>query len=151
MAPVKKPKPILQPHYLRAWRDFRDVSQETAAVAIGVERGSLSKIESGQVPYKQHYVEGLAALYRCTVGDLLSVDPTAPRPPITTEPEILSFLSRIEGLTERDISIAFGVIQNALAARQAGSAPSVSRDQQPSSTRPREEEPSRPRSQRSSA
>lgn len=75
MAPVKKPKPILGAHFIRAWRDFRDVSQEAAAAAINVERGSLSKIENAKVPYQQQHVEGLARLYRCRPSDLIGTDP----------------------------------------------------------------------------
>ena len=43
MAPVKKPKPILGSHHLRAWRDFRD-----AAIAIGEVVRCLKAIQAGK-------------------------------------------------------------------------------------------------------
>lgn len=77
MAPVKKPKPSLGEHYLRAWRDFHGISQEDAAAAINVERGTLSKIENAKVPYQQQYIEGLAKLYKCSPAALIGTDPSS--------------------------------------------------------------------------
>lgn len=48
---------------------------------------------------------------------------------IQGDAEILATLSRIEGLSENDITIAYGVIRNSLLARRALREPSESRDQ----------------------
>lgn len=61
---------------------------------------------------------------------------------IQTEEEILAFLGRIDGLSDYDIDLAFGVIRNALAARRAGQAPSADRDRQSPASRHREPTPS---------
>lgn len=41
-----------------------------------MSRGNLSKVENGEVPYKQDLLEQLAELYNCTAGDLIMRDPT---------------------------------------------------------------------------
>src|SRR5581483_5537757 len=75
MAPVKKPPHRRSRHFLKEWRDFRDISQEEAADRAGISRSSLSKIESGRVPYNQDLLERLAVVYRCTPDDLIAVAP----------------------------------------------------------------------------
>lgn len=77
MAPVKKPKPILGKHYLKEWREAKGVGQQEAATAIALSRTMLSKIENGENPYQQQYVEGLARLYRCSPAELIGTDPHA--------------------------------------------------------------------------
>jgi transcriptional regulator with XRE-family HTH domain len=81
MAPVKKPLHKRQPHFLRQWRNFRKLSQDTAADRVEVDRSTLAKIELGQVPYNQDILERLALAYGCDVTDLLTVDPLKPDPP----------------------------------------------------------------------
>lgn len=78
MAPVSKPKADLGEHFLREWRDHREIGQQQAADAINVSRTLLSKIENSQSPYLQPQIEGLANLYRCKPADLLGTDPTKP-------------------------------------------------------------------------
>ncbi|WP_210253106.1 helix-turn-helix domain-containing protein [Beijerinckia sp. L45] len=88
MAPIKKPQHNREKHFLREWRDYRELSQEDAADRAMVSRPTLSKIESGKVPYNQDMVERLAQAYGCTVADLLGRDPNAqPRIPIFDLPE----------------------------------------------------------------
>lgn len=62
-------------------------------------------------------------------------------PPITTDAEVLRLLSRIEGLSETDITLAFGVIRNSLDARRAARAPSASHGQLQDASPRRELEP----------
>jgi transcriptional regulator with XRE-family HTH domain len=100
MAPVTKPKPVLGAHYLRAWRDYRDIRQQVAADAINVSRELLSKIEAFKSPYSQPQIEGLAKLYRTTVAELLVFDPTVPEPKISGETNIRKHLARIDGLPD---------------------------------------------------
>jgi len=79
-------------------------------------------------------------------------DPTASKQgPITTEPEILAFLSRIDKLSESDITVAFTVIKNALDAKRGAPEPSGSHDQPQLANLPRGSKPSRRRPQQSDA
>lgn len=72
--PTKKPEG-LRPTFLRAWRDKKQLSLETAAEHFGMTHGQLSKIERGKSPYNQRLLEAAAKLYDCTVLDLLSREP----------------------------------------------------------------------------
>jgi len=73
--PSKKKTDELQPTKLRQWREFRDLSLESAADVFGITHGQLSKIERGKSPYNQRLLEKAADLYRCTVIDLLARAP----------------------------------------------------------------------------
>lgn len=75
MPKVRKPTPSLGRTFLREWRTFRELTQEKVAEAVGVNRAHISKIENGRAAYNQPLLEKLAALYRCTPGDLLDRDP----------------------------------------------------------------------------
>lgn len=75
MAPVKKPKPFLGKHYLQEWRELKGIGQQEAATAINLSRTMLSKIENGENPYQQQYVEGLARFYKCSPSELIGKDP----------------------------------------------------------------------------
>lgn len=65
--------------FLREWRKFRHLSQEQAAPELEVTQGTLSKIERGDIPYNQDFLELAALLYDCDERELLSIDPRAPR------------------------------------------------------------------------
>jgi len=108
MAPVKKPRAILGAHYFRAWRDFRGINQEDAASAINVERGTLSKIENGKVPYQQQYVEGLARLYACRPSDLIGINPV--RTPTTPEEQLRAALLSF-GVDAEDLGRAVSAVK----------------------------------------
>lgn len=114
MAPVKKPKPNLGTHFLRKWRDHRGIGQQAAADAINVSRELLSKIEGMKSPYLQPQLEGLAALYECSVADLLTTDQTnvASSPETRLRSALLSF-----GLDADDLGGAVGMIRGFLAGR----------------------------------
>lgn len=72
----KKKAEDLQPTHLREWREFRDLSLESAAETFGITHGQLSKIERGKSPYNQRLLEKAAGLYKCSVVDLLTRGPT---------------------------------------------------------------------------
>lgn len=77
MAPVPKPRPKRRT-FLREWRVFRNLSQETAASRMGIDRTTLSKIERGKVPYDQALLERAADAYACEPADLIMRDPKSP-------------------------------------------------------------------------
>ena len=68
-----------QSTFLRNWRKFKKLSQEAAAESLEIKQGTLSKIERGQLPYNQDFLEKAALVYGCDASDLLAVDPLAPR------------------------------------------------------------------------
>lgn len=116
-------------------------TQEKLAAEAGISTTAVHNLEAGKNGFTDKTLAALANALSCRPADLLlPVD--SPSNAITTEPEILSFLARIEGLSERDITTAFAVIKNARDARRAGSAPTESRGQpQPANPR-RVSEPS---------
>jgi transcriptional regulator with XRE-family HTH domain len=78
MPPVKKPFHARAKTFLRAWRDFRKLSQEKAAGAADIDRTTLGRIEKGKAPYSQDILEKLAVAYQCSPADLISTEPGAP-------------------------------------------------------------------------
>ena len=79
MVSVKRRKRRRFHTYIRAWRDFRGLTQDRAAERIGMSRENYSKIESGKVPYNQDFLELCALAFDCTTGDLLTRDPNIER------------------------------------------------------------------------
>jgi transcriptional regulator with XRE-family HTH domain len=75
MPPVAKPTRPLGRHFLRQWRKYRDLSQERAAERIGMDRGNLSKIERGLVPYDEMFLAAAAEAYQCEPQDLIMRNP----------------------------------------------------------------------------
>lgn len=70
-------------HYLREWRKYRGLSLRKLAERMESEPGiqltshaNLGRIELFQQPYTQEILEAAAVALDCTVGDILSVDPT---------------------------------------------------------------------------
>lgn len=57
------------------------LSQEKAAERMGIEQGTLSKIERGVLPYNQDFLELAALAYGCDPEDFLSIDPLKPDAP----------------------------------------------------------------------
>lgn len=142
MAPVAKPKPILGPHHLKAWREFRDIRQQVAADAITVSRELLSKIETQKSPYSQSQLEGLAKLYRVSVADLLMVDPLGPGPKVSGDMNVRKHLAMIDGLPEAAIDTLMVFISGYLRGGEQ-SQPDQPHGQSEPASRRREEEPSR--------
>jgi transcriptional regulator with XRE-family HTH domain len=71
-----------QPTHLKAWRKHRDLSQakfiEKLAELTGydISEGQLSRIERGEQPYNQDFMEAAAIVLRCDIADILRIDPT---------------------------------------------------------------------------
>jgi transcriptional regulator with XRE-family HTH domain len=70
------PPPSRKPTFLREWRKFRKMSQAVACERMGiVKQGTLSKIERGELPYNQDFLEQAALAYGCDAVDLIAVNP----------------------------------------------------------------------------
>lgn len=83
MAPIAKPKPVLERTFIREWRLFRqkeaenksDYTMEAIAPLANMSRSNLNKIELGETPYQQQHLEALAKIYACSAADLVARDP----------------------------------------------------------------------------
>jgi transcriptional regulator with XRE-family HTH domain len=67
-----------QPHYIKEWRKFRDLTQEQFAERVGVTKSYVSKIESGKRRYDQPFLEAAAVVLQCAPADLIIRNPTDP-------------------------------------------------------------------------
>jgi len=63
-------------HFLREWRDFRNLSQEQVAGRVGLSVPQISKLENGKQGYRQDTLENFAHAYDCEAADLLRPPPT---------------------------------------------------------------------------
>jgi transcriptional regulator with XRE-family HTH domain len=72
---VPKNQP-LRPTQFRAWRKFRDLTQQQVADRIGTTKTRVSRKEAGKEPYDQYYLEALAAALNADVTSLLARDPS---------------------------------------------------------------------------
>ena len=64
--------------FLREWRKHRNLSQEALAGRLDINSGTLSRIERGEVPYNQRFLEAVADALGCEPADLIMRDPTDP-------------------------------------------------------------------------
>ncbi|RMF02469.1 MAG: XRE family transcriptional regulator [Alphaproteobacteria bacterium] len=113
MPPVKKHKPHRSRTYLRAWRQYRHLTQEQAAGRIGCDRTTLSRIESGKVPYNQDFLEAAALAYNCEVWELLMSDPHK-------EGAIVDVAHMLRRADPEDRAKIIGFAQGILEAKKAG-------------------------------
>lgn len=67
-----------QSHYIKEWRKHRGYNQDQLAERIGIDRGYLSKIESGKRRYDQPFLEAAAEALQCAPADLIVRDPRDP-------------------------------------------------------------------------
>ena len=63
--------------YLKQWREFRGLSQEALGEQMGkgTSGASVSRVENGETPYTQDWLEAAAEVLGCTPADLISRDP----------------------------------------------------------------------------
>jgi transcriptional regulator with XRE-family HTH domain len=62
---------------IRQWRKFRGLTMDAFAERLGVSTIVVSRIERGQQPYRQDFLERAAEVLRCEPADLIVRDPTA--------------------------------------------------------------------------
>ena len=70
--PRQKTKPR---HFIKAWRQYRHLTQEQLAERIGVTPGNVSHLENGHQNYTQPMLEAIADALQCTPADLLMRNP----------------------------------------------------------------------------
>ena len=87
-----KPFPRFKPPYIREWRQAKGLSLEFVAHNVPMDKGNLSKVERGHLPYSQEMLERLAEILGTEAGNLVSRDPTK-------EGKVLDLVQR---LNERD-------------------------------------------------
>lgn len=63
--------------FIAAWREHRGLTQDQLAERLESSKASISRIESGQQPYTQDFLEAAAAALRTDVASLLMRDPTS--------------------------------------------------------------------------
>lgn len=73
---IAHPKKPRRRTFLKQWREKAGLNQETAADRIGITQGQLSRIERGDSPYNQDFLEAAAVAYQCEPADLLMRDPS---------------------------------------------------------------------------
>ena len=64
-------------NYLRAWREFRKMTQEQLADAVGTDKGVISLLESGSRGLSPKWLRRLAPVLQTTPGHLLDHDPNS--------------------------------------------------------------------------
>lgn len=72
----QKPYPRFKPPYIRQWRQMKGYSLEHVAHNVPMDKGNLSKVERGHLPYNQDMLERLADILGTEPGNLISRDPT---------------------------------------------------------------------------
>lgn len=65
----------LQRWYLKDWRKHRGLTQEQLADAIDSAKPTISRMENGQIPYNQPFLEACAEVLNCRPSDLLAAAP----------------------------------------------------------------------------
>lgn len=71
-----KPYPRFKPPYIREWRKLKGYSLEHVAHNVPMDKGNLSKVERGLLPYNQEMLERLGDILGTDPGNLISRDPT---------------------------------------------------------------------------
>jgi transcriptional regulator with XRE-family HTH domain len=94
-------RPLYQRTYIKAWREFREMSQEELAGHVaqyleeneisekGYTYASIGRMENGRIPYSQPIMEGIAKALGVTVAMLISTPPPNKGEPIPPDPETL--------------------------------------------------------------
>lgn len=71
-----KPETRFKPPFIREWRKLKGYSLEYVASNVPMDKGNLSKVERGHLPYSQEMLERLADILGTEPGNLISRDPT---------------------------------------------------------------------------
>jgi transcriptional regulator with XRE-family HTH domain len=71
-----KPVPRFKPPYIREWRQLKGYSLEHVADNVPMDKGNLSKVERGLLPYNQDMLERLSEILGTSPGNLIGRNPT---------------------------------------------------------------------------
>lgn len=71
-----RPKRVRRQTFIKQWREFRELSQETLAERLETSKASISRIEAGSQAYTQDFLEAAAEALRTDPASLLMRDPT---------------------------------------------------------------------------
>lgn len=71
-------KPRFRLTYIRQWRQSKGFSLEKLAARIPMDKGNLSKVERGLLPYNQEMLERIADALQTDTASLLIRDPSEP-------------------------------------------------------------------------
>lgn len=88
--PYRKAKETHPGHFIREWREHRNLTQESVAARVEMSVPQISKLERGLQGYRQTTLEHFAQALGCEPGDLLRPPPTGPRG------ELASFVIRLD-------------------------------------------------------
>lgn len=82
----KKKGPRRRTH-IADWRRHKNLTQDQLAEMLGTSKPTISRIENGESPYGQDFVEACAEALGIEPGDLIDRDPRSP-------PDILAQLCK---------------------------------------------------------
>lgn len=99
-------------HYVKQWREYRDLTQEQLAERVDRSRGLISQIESGLTELTEEMVFALADAMRCTPGDILEVNPLV-------EGDVVDISDILRGQPADVRAEALGYIRGLVAGRKA--------------------------------
>jgi len=108
-------KRVLGNHYIRQWREHRNLSLAKLAARMEVEPGgeelisamSLSRIERGQQPYSEELLNALGDALSCSLGELISVNPLM-------DGQVIDLMRFIQDLDRRNAGKALTILKAAL-------------------------------------
>lgn len=72
---VPKGQPRFRIPYIRAWREAAGLSLEAVASRVPMDKGNLSKVERGLLPYNQEMIERLSDVLNVEPWSLIGRDP----------------------------------------------------------------------------
>jgi transcriptional regulator with XRE-family HTH domain len=73
---LPKGQPRFRIPYIRAWREAAGYSLEYVASRVPMDKGNLSKVERGLLPYNQEMIERLSDVLNVEPWALIGRDPT---------------------------------------------------------------------------
>lgn len=102
-------------HFIKDWRELKNMTQEQLAAAIGSTSASISRIENGAQPYTQDSLEAIARVLDVSPADLLASAP-GDAPEAADEPQepfnrallaltVAGLFQKIGGLGETEAEI----------------------------------------------
>lgn len=83
-----------QPAHIRAWREYRGLTQEKLAERVETTPATISRLENGKQPYSQELLEALADALRCKAADLIA------RPPHKSQDDLLTIIETLDDDTK---------------------------------------------------